>query len=289
MTNILVIGATGNIGLLLIQALTKRADVQLFAAVHSPAHARATLRDLPVQLRKFDFLDAATFDPALAVIDKVFFVRPPQLAKPKTDMYPFLDALVRHGIKQVVFVSLLGVEHNPMTPHHKIEKRIEALGLPYTFIRPSFFMQNLNTTHRHDIVAHHDLFVPAGRARTSFIDTRDIGAVAATVLCDPQYIGQKLAITGDQALTYAEVAKTMTAELGVPITYSRPSLLHFRHTMIARGLPKNYVNVMVMLYLITQMGNAKEVTTTLPKVLGRPAITFAQYVRDYRRDFLPEK
>ena len=81
----------------------------------------------------------------------------------------------------------------------------------------------------------------------------------------------------------------MTAELGVPITYSRPSLLHFRHTMIARGLPKNYVNVMVMLYLITQMGNAKEVNTTLPKVLGRPAITFAQYVRDYRRDFLPEK
>ena len=110
MTNILVIGATGNIGLPLIQALTKRADVQLFAAVHSPAHARATLQDLPVQLRKFDFLDAATFDPALAAIDKVFFVRPPQLAKPKTDMYPFLDALVCHRIKQVVFVSLLGVE-----------------------------------------------------------------------------------------------------------------------------------------------------------------------------------
>ena len=64
LTNILVIGATGNIGLPLIQALTKRADVQLFAAVHSPAHARATLQDLPVQLRKFDFLDAATFDPA---------------------------------------------------------------------------------------------------------------------------------------------------------------------------------------------------------------------------------
>lgn len=181
-TLILDIGATGNIGLPHIQALTKRADVQLFAAVTSPATARATLRDLPVQLRKLHFLHAATLHPDLAALHKVFFVRPPQLAKPKTTLYHFLHALVRTGIKQVVFVSLLGVTHNPNTPTTKITKRLTALGLHYNFIRPSFLLQNLNTTTRTTLVAHTHLFVPAGRARTSLLHTRTLGAVAATVL-----------------------------------------------------------------------------------------------------------
>ncbi|EPD04379.1 nucleoside-diphosphate-sugar epimerase, partial [Lacticaseibacillus paracasei subsp. paracasei Lpp70] len=210
MTNLLVIGATGNIGQPLIRDLQDDPDVHLFAGVHNSEHVKQALNGLKVQVRRFDFLDPATFEQALADIDKVFFVRPPQLAKPKEDMYPFLDALVARHVKQVVFVSLLGVAHNPMTPHHQIEKRIVELGLPYTFIRPSFFMQNLNTTHQADIVGHRDLFVPAGHARTSFIDTRDIGATAAVVLRDPAYIGQKLDITGAQALTYADAAQIMT-------------------------------------------------------------------------------
>ncbi|KLD59983.1 NmrA family transcriptional regulator, partial [Lactiplantibacillus plantarum] len=75
-----------------------------------------------------------TFDAALRGIQKVFFVRPPQLAKPKQDMWPFLKCLQAHHIEQVVFVSLMGVEHNPMTPHHQIEQMIEQLQLPYTCV-----------------------------------------------------------------------------------------------------------------------------------------------------------
>lgn len=69
-------------------------DIHLFAGVHNSEHAKQALSGLKVQVRRFDFLDPATFEQALADIDKVFFVRPPQLAKPKEDMYPFLDALV---------------------------------------------------------------------------------------------------------------------------------------------------------------------------------------------------
>ena len=69
--------------------------------------------------------------------------------------------------------------------------------------------------------------MPAGHARTSFIDTRDIGATAAVVLRDPAYIGQKLDITGAQALTYADAAQIMTMELGVPIAYSKPRFVAF--------------------------------------------------------------
>ena len=279
---ILVIGGTGNIGLPLIQYLDQQVGVQVVAGAHNLHKDEQLLAAYPnVEIRRFDFLDETTFDAALRGIQKVFFVRPPQLAKPKQDMLPFLKCLQAHHIEQVVFVSLMGVEHNPMTPHYQIEQMIEQLQLPYTFIRPSFFMQNLNTTHRVDIQQNHDLFIPAGRSKTSFIDTRDIGEIAGVALLDTQYLQQKLTVTGPEALTYQQIAALMTESFGHPVTYHRPSLWRFRRVMLKRGIKKDYVNVMVMLYLITQLGNAKRVTDTAEKVLGHAPHTMTTYLRDY--------
>lgn len=281
---VLVLGSTGNIGWPVVQQLAAMNDVTVVAGIY---HSKPDqMRQLGVETRHFDFLDASTFTPALEGVNKVFFVRPPELAKPEQDMKPFLTAVKKHGIDQVVFVSLIGVEKNPMVPHRKIERMITEMGLPHTFIRPSFFMQNLTSTHLQDIQQHHDLFVPAGHSKTSFIDTRDIAAVAVATLRDPQYLGRALAITGPAAITYKQAAQIMTAELGVPITYSKPSLLKFRRTMIQRGIKKEFANVMVMLYIITQLGNAKTVTNTVAEVLDRPATTFAEFVRDNKALFL---
>lgn len=283
---ILVIGGTGNIGWPLIQYLSHK-SVKIVAGVHNISKAINKFQGLDnVEIKPFDFLNPATFEDAFVGVNKVFFVRPPQLADPQTDMLPFLTYPQQKQIEQIVFVSLLGVEKNPMTPHHKIEQMILDLKLPYTFIRPSFFMQNLNTTHQEDIQQKHDLFVPAGNSRTSFIDTRDVGEIADITLLDNQYLYQKLNITGPMALSYSEIAQIMTTILGTSYTYSRPSLLHFRKVMLNRGLKKDFVNVMVMLYLITQLGNAKEVTDTTAKVLGHQPRNIQNFIEDYKEDFL---
>lgn len=151
MEKILVIGAAGNIGWPLIENLSMK-EVEIIAGVRNPNKVQENFRPFSnVQVKAFDFTDASTFAAALAGVDRIFFVRPPQLANPQEDMYPFLETAKAEKVKQIVFVSLIGVEKNPMTPHHKIEKKILELGIPHTFIRPSFFMQNLSTTHLEDI------------------------------------------------------------------------------------------------------------------------------------------
>ncbi|KRO00124.1 SDR family oxidoreductase [Companilactobacillus kimchiensis] len=286
MENILVIGGTGNIGFPLIKYLNQQPNVQIIAGTHNVEKAKVKFQDFTkVKICHFDFLDSTTFEASFKNISKVFFVRPPQLANPKEDMLPFLKFAKQQMIQQVVFISLMGVDKNPMTPHHKIEQMIQELDLPYTFIRPSFFMQNLTTTHLEDIKNNHDLFIPAGNSRTSFIDTRDIGEIAGIALLDSHYIGQKLNITGPAALSYNEIAQIMTKILGTTITYSKPSLWKFRKVMLQRGLKKDFVNVMVMLYLITQLGNAKKVTTIASKVLNRPPRTIQNFIQDYQADF----
>ncbi|WP_059141287.1 SDR family oxidoreductase [Paenilisteria newyorkensis] len=284
---ILVLGATGNIGFTVVQKLTEN-GIAVRAGVSNPEKSKTLWADNAlVDVIHFDFLDTATFPSALEGITKVFFVRPPQLSKPKEDMFPFLRFLKERSVAHVVFVSLIGVEKNPVTPHHKIEKEMVRLALPYTFLRPSFFMQNLNATHQEDIQKHSDLFIPAGKAKTSFIDTRDIGEIAAICLMNtPDHLHQKYSITGKEAVSYDEVADRMTAILGKKITYSKPSLRYFRSTMIKRGIPKEYANVMTMLYFITQMGNAKKVTVTANELLKRELTSIDQYIADYRTSFL---
>lgn len=286
MRTILVLGATGNIGSATVEYLLKKEGIKIVIGTQNIKAAQEKFITAPqIDFRTFDFLDNTTFEGALMAVDKVFFVRPPQLSKPQEDMLPFLTAVKQHKIKQIVFVSLLGVENNPMTPHHKIEKMICDLEIPFTFIRPSFFMQNLSTTHREDIQKHDDIFVPAGKAKTSFIDTKDVGEVVGRCLIDDLYIGKKLDITGAEALTYYEVANIMSEELGRPIKYSKPGLLHFRKVMIKRGTPKAYANVMTMLYLITQLGNAKTITSTVKDVLGKTPTTFRGFVKNHRDSF----
>jgi uncharacterized protein YbjT (DUF2867 family) len=284
---ILVTGAGGNVGREVVRALAaRRAPVR--AALFNVDDER---RDLPdgVEAARFDFEDPTTFPAALAGVGRVFLMRPPAISDVNRAIKPFIDYAARTGptnaVAHIVFLSLLGVERNPVVPHARIETLLQDSGVPWTMLRCGFFMQNLDTTHRADIVEHGDLFIPAGRGRTAFIDARDIGAVAARVLTEAGHDNRAYRLTGQEALTYDEVAAIMTETLGRRITYSRPSFLAFARRMRRRGHPWSYIAVMAGVYLTTRLGLAEAVTPDAAALLGRPPITMRQYVRDYACKF----
>ncbi|MGL4337091.1 MAG: SDR family oxidoreductase [Turicibacter sp.] len=281
MAKILVTGSTGNIGRYVVSELEKY-DKEVRAGVFHLDEGCERFKDSSCQVVKFDFLDSSTFEKALDDVEAIFLMRPPKLADPKKDMLPFLTAAKAKGVKKIVFVSLLGVEKNPIVPHRKIEDMVRELGIPYVFLRPSFFMQNLNTNHLDEIRDRDELFIPVGKSKTSFIDTRDIACVGARVLTDSTIQNQSFTLTGDKAIDYYEIANTMTEVLGRKITYKNPSLIQFRADRIKRGTPKEFANIMTVLYLMTKMGTAKDVTEDLEKLLGRKPINFKQYVIDHQ-------
>jgi uncharacterized protein YbjT (DUF2867 family) len=128
--------------------------------------------------------------------------------------------------------------------------------------------------------------VPVGRARTSFIDVRDIGAVAARVLCEPGHAGCAYDLTGSEALDYYQVASLFSAELGRTITYRQPTALGYflRQLKIGKALP--YALVTTWLYSNTRSGMAEQVTGEVRRLLGRDPISMRQYIHDYRQTWL---
>ncbi|KAB3529320.1 SDR family oxidoreductase [Alkaliphilus serpentinus] len=285
MMKILVTGASGNVGSFVVKELLKLGEKVVAADPHSDKAKE--LFGNEVEAVTFDFTDRNTFKDALKDVDRVFLMRPPHLGKPE-DLYPFIDAMKEHNIKLVSFLSLMGVENNTIPPHHKIEKYIEKLSIPYAHIRPGFFMQNLSGIHSVEIKEKNEIFVPAGKSKTSFIDAADIGLATAILLNNPEkYKNTAHTITGPEALDYYQVAEILSEVTGRKITYKKPGYLKYRSYYIKnRGLDKNYVNVTVALYFMTRMGTAKEVTNGFYNLTGKKPRTFKEFAQENLRNFM---
>lgn len=280
MGTILITGATGNVGTEVVRLL-QAAGYSLRAAVRNTAQARARL-GVPIEYAHFDFEAPATFDATLRGISRLFLVRPPALTDPRTTITPLIAAAQRSGVEQIVFLSLLGAEHNRFVPHYAIEHTIQASGIPWTFLRASFFMQNLSTTHRAGIRDRSEIEVPAGAGRTSFIDVRDIAEVAAMALTVPGHERHAYPLTGVDSPTYTTVAQIMTEELGRRIVYPAPSALTFVRRMRRQGHNWSFVLVMLAIYTTARFGFAATVTPDTARLLGRAPRTMRDFVRDYR-------
>lgn len=279
MSKILVTGALGNVGGYVAQHLIKKGQAVVCGDINQEALKQRYLEDADCVF--FDFTDPATFPTALKEVDRVFIMRPPHLGKPE-DLKPFIEFLKQSGqIRLVTFLSLLGVEKNPIPPHHKIEKFIEAAELPYCHIRPSFFMQNISGVHAFEIKHFDRILVPVKKAVTSFIDAQDIGELIATVLEEPTlHQNSAYSVTGPEAISYPEVAQIMSKELGRNITYADPTpSFAKKYWREVRGLDQEYVTVMGMLYLMTRLGGAKQVTHGFYDVMGKEPRTFRDFVK----------
>ena len=275
---ILLTGVSGNVGSAVVDYLIS-VNVSFLAGVRNVEKSQH--QAAAIDCIYFDFEDSASYGTALEGVTKVFLIRPPQLTDVLGIFVPFIRKCKEVGVKQIVFLSLLGVEKNPFPPHHKIEKAIVTSGIAYTFIRPSFFMQNLSTTHAEDIKERNDLFIPAGNAKVSFIDTRDIGEIIGRTLVEEGHENKAYTITGAEVMTYYQVAESMTRLLGRKITYSNPPLFKFRKVMIDRGIKKGFATVMMVLYLTTKLGMANHVTNTAEILLKRKPRTIVEFIKDY--------
>lgn len=279
-TRILITGAPGNVGTEVVREL-QELNILFRVAARDAQHARKVLGS-NIEIVDFDFLNSDTYESAFKGIEHLFLVRPPTLSNVQRDIAPAIRAAVSLGVKHVVFLSIQGVEQNPIVPHYKIEQFILQTGVRYTFLRASFFMQNLTTTHVAEIRDDDEIALPVGKAKTSFIDVRDIAAVAVRALTEKEHENKKYTLTGAEALDYDQIAEKLSATLQRRIRYINPSIFTFIRRQMSQGQKLMYVLIMTALYTITRFGNAKHVTPDVQLILGRSPILFDQFAKDYR-------
>ena len=278
--NILITGATGNVGMSIIKHLTAiNGNFKVSAGVRNIEEAEEKLQDLHVSLVNFDFEDVQTFKPSLQGIDLLFLLRPPQLANVDKYFKPLMEEVKRCNIKQIVFLSVQGVEKSKMIPHHKIEKLITDRTITYTFLRPAYFMQNFTTMLRSDLVTRHRIYLPAGRAKFTLIDIDDIGLVAAKVLTEPhKHLNKSYELTNNETLTFYEMADKLSIGLGRKIEFISPNLFQFFFSKRKEGFSTAFIYVMIMLHYFPRFQNTPKTTGWVKTIIGQEPKSFDDFV-----------
>lgn len=274
MSNILIIGASGQVGSELAKNLSQAGQ-----NVRKATSKTATEAD-QVHL---NLVTGEGLEAAFAGVDKAFLMAPPGYTNQDQLLGPAFAQAQKQGVKKIVLMTAMGADANPEAPLRKAEVLLENSGLDYNIIRPNWFMQNFNTFWIQGILSQQKIFLPVGQAKGSFIDARDIAAVAAALLVKDEFKNQAFNLTGDEALDHDEVAQILSAATGKKIEYEEISPEAMREGLLGAGLSADYTEFLLMILGYFKAGYAAQITPEVEKITGQKPIRFAQYAQDYKQ------
>jgi uncharacterized protein YbjT (DUF2867 family) len=281
MTKILVTGATGTVGRPLVALLAERG-----ASVR--AVARSFDSGLPTSVERLtaDLADPATVAPALKDAD-VLFVHPRAVGERAAEL---VALAAENGVRRVVVLSAINVDDDPdLQPsrwngdrNREVEAAVVASGLPCVAVRPTSFAANIIGLFGAQIRYGDLVRGPYAGFTEALIHEGDLSAVLAEVLLDDTWDGQRLAVTGPEALTNERLVAVIGDVLGLPLRFQEVPADAAVRAMAANGLSEEFAAALMNRYA---QGGSATVTDTVEQVLGRPARTFAEWVAEHRAAF----
>ena len=274
MKPILITGASGILGRAIVSAL-KKADLPVRQALRKPAPPTAA----GVERVRFDYGEPATFGPDIEGAGGLLLMAPPLDPDAPAKLGPLVECAKTAGVSRIVFISAFGVNYHEQAPLRVVEHLVMDSGIPWTVVRPNFFMENFSAGSLSGTIrSRNGIFLAAGEGKTSFISAEDIAAVVAAAFSGT-LAGRELDLTGPEALDHGEVAAIITAHAGRPIAYHALT----EEQMIAgareAGMPEPAIGYLAVLYRVVRGGYAAGVTADVEKVLRRQPVAFRDFAR----------
>lgn len=290
MQNVLLTGATGNIGSEVVAALQDGArDVNIIAAVRNVEKSKNSFTPSEnLSFRTFDFDKPEGFARAFEGIDILFLLRPPHISDVEKYFVPLLKQAHQQGVDKVVFLSVQGAEKSGVIPHNKIEKAIKAEGMRYIFVRPGYFMQNLTTTLLPEIQNERSITLPAGKGVFNWIDTKNIGEASAVLIEKfEDYQNDAYEITGSENKNFEEVTALINSECGTNIKYKSTNPISFFFKKRKSGMPSGFAIVMTMLHFLPRLQSAPHISDDYTRLAGRKPTLLREFINREKNRFLP--
>lgn len=272
---VLVVGASGMVG----AELTKLLKAQGYSV---RATTSKPVKEGQTDLAHVNLATGEGITKAFEGVDKAFLLSPPGYADQYAMLSPLIQEAKRRGLKKVVLMTAMGANAVETAPFRRAEIELEKSGLAYNIIRPNWFLQNFNTFWIQGIREHGKILLPAGQAKVSFIDARDISAVAAKLLTTDEFNNKDFDITGSEAVDHAQVATAISKATGQTITYQEIKPEELKAGLLAAGLPADYTDFLIMIMGFLREGYSAGITDNVKKITGQQPRTLAAYAEDHK-------
>ena len=264
---ILVIGGTGKVGAEVVKELQKRkADIRLFV------RKDGTPTPEGIEVAIGDLLDPLSVEMAMHGSDKLYLlnaVSPDEL----TQGLIAYDLAKKLRLKHIVYHSVFRVEHFKDVPHFAsklaMESAIREFEVPFTIIRPNYFIQN-DATLKDPLLKTGIYPAPLGNAGISVVDIRDIAEATAIVLTSDEHNGKTYNLNGPEALSGPKAASIWSKLLGKEIRYAGHDMDAFEEQMRNSAPSWSAFDIRMMFQAYLERGFVAETgdVEKLTKLLG---------------------
>jgi uncharacterized protein YbjT (DUF2867 family) len=273
---ILVTGANGNVGGEIVRQLVASGQ-SVRALLRS--QAKATAFPATVEIAVGDFTDMASLVRAVGGTEAVYmtsFEHPELLALQMNLITAARDA----GVRVVVRLSGMRADAHDSAilsrDHGFCDQQLAGSGLGFVLLQPNWFYQNFLGFFPGGVMS-----LPVGGGLTSFIDVRDMAAVAVAALTDPRHLGETFVLTGPEALSHAEVARSLSKVTGEPFVFEDVTDETWKAEAVESGMGQREADGRIGLFRSIRDGRMAEITDAVERVTGRPPIELSAFARDY--------
>ncbi|GAA4024629.1 SDR family oxidoreductase [Allokutzneria multivorans] len=277
---IVITGATGGLGALVVESLLQRVPAdQVVAAVRSPEKAQ----ELGVQARAADYGDPASLERAFAGADVVLLISGNEFGKRAEQHTNAIKAAVKAGVRRLVYTSAPFADSGRMAlaeEHKATEEALLASGLTYTILRNGWYHEN----YAHDIagaVESGEISGSAGEGRVSSAARSDYAEAAAVVLTTDGHDDKIYELSGDTAWSFAELTHEIARVSGKPVAYRNLTTEEHIARLTGAGFPEPVAAVFADVDANIAKGGVLDHTPgVLSALIGHPTRPVTDYIAD---------
>ncbi|MEU8270025.1 SDR family oxidoreductase [Sphaerisporangium sp. NPDC049002] len=275
---IVVTGATGQLGRLVVEGLLKTTPPgQIVAAVRNPEKA-ADLAERGVQVREADYDRPETLKSAFAAGDRVLLISSDTVGVRLPQHKAVVDAAAEAGVALLAYTSVLRGDTSTLAlaaEHKGTEEYIRASGIPFSFLRNGWYFENYDSTIT-QAAEQGTIAGASGEGRVSTATRAEYAAAAVAVLTGEGHESGKshentvYELAGDVAWTKAELAAEIAAVTGKPVTYQDLPREEYERVLIGAGLPEPVAAMFAAIEIDIAQGALADTTGDLARLIGRP-------------------
>ncbi|MFL4473319.1 SDR family oxidoreductase [Paeniglutamicibacter sp. MACA_103] len=279
---ILVTGATGKLGRLVVEALLERnvPAEQIVAGGRNTAKL-ADLARLGVQVRAMDYSDPASLREAFAGVEKVLLVSGNEPGPRVAQHLDVIETAKDAGVQLLAYTSIPNADTTTMAlaaDHQETERALRNSGLPYVLLRNGWYLENY-TEQLGGILQHGSVFGSAGDGRLNGATRADLAQAAAAVLLAEDQAGLVYELGGEESFTLEDLAREVSTATGQAVTYQDLPEEDFSHLLVGAGVPGDFARILADSDRGIARGELLVDGNALATLLGRPATTLGEAVR----------
>ncbi|EFL01953.1 MULTISPECIES: SDR family oxidoreductase [Streptomyces] len=278
--SIVVTGATGQLGRLVIAGLLEKVPASEIAAVVRGKEKGAEFAAKGIELRIADYNEPETLKDAFRAGDRVLFISGSEVGKRAAQHTAVVGAAKEAGVAQLAYTGVLGGPEADfaLAEEHKVtERAILDAGVPYTFLRNGWY-DDMYIAQLPVYLANGAVLGSSGEGRIAPAPREDYAAAAVAVLTGEGHLNQAYELSGDVAWTMSEFAAEIARQSGKPVVFSNVAPEQYQQVLLGAGLPEPMAEILTDVESAIERGLLAGTTHDLSRLIGRGTTPIADSI-----------